>query len=281
MKLWHVFFVLVIVFIVGCGSGGGGDHVITTNFKQGTADVSMTLVENAPPKEVYKGSQITMIVDVQNELAYDIDNAEIKLLGFDDTYFDFVSTEKRLAKLTGKSYTNPSGDREFVQFDGISGELLEGAREYLANYFIVFNYDSTLEFADTVCVSTNLYEIYDAGCKVEEKKTYSGQGAPLAITEVEEIVSSLGFEFRLHLKKRGKGEIEHVTLGSTMLGADVLSCSFQEENSNRIEWDSSTQEVIVICRADAISSDSYTTTLTADFSYGYELTEQKQLRLVK
>ena len=71
----------------------------------------------------------------------------------------------------GRSLTNPAGEKTFLEFEGTAGKPLQNAEKYLGQFSLNVNYDSSIEFADTICINPNLYEVYDSGCKVEDKKS--------------------------------------------------------------------------------------------------------------
>lgn len=283
MKWWSLFGIIAVLFIVGCSSGG--TSVVTTNFKQGVAEVSLEQVQNSPPREVFPESLFSMIVAVHNEAAYAVSDLRLEVLGIDQTYFDLYPSVEDIGVLQGRSLTNPIGDKTFIQFDGVSGDLVDGAQQYINPYFLQLSYRSQVQFADTICLSSTLYEFDDGGCQVQSQKSYSGQGAPLAVTKMDTVVSpGVGAEFRLHLQNRGRGDVETVRLGNVQLGGEPVECAIQSTDNPfaAAVWDSEQREMIVICRTDSLTTTtSYTTTLTADFLYTYKLQEQYQLRLVR
>lgn len=292
-QLVVVLLVTMLFFLLGCSSGPG-DKAGLYNFKQGVAEVEFRLLENAPPENIYPGSSFQIVVEADNQAAYDITDGTLQIIGLDEKYFIVAPLQQSLGTLAGRSLTFPSGDKKLLEFSGTAGNLyLEGAEEYTGNFFLTASYRSTMEFADTICVNSQLYEVYDAGCKVESPKSYDGQGAPLAVTEVEEIIAPQDLsaaEFRVHVKNVGQGQVTRVLLRSAKLGAEELSCHFQdqpESNALRapgeerfISWDEQ-QEAVIFCTQSLSKQGSYTTTLSLDFVYEYEYQQEESLHLVK
>jgi hypothetical protein len=280
-----LFIILVTLFLLGCGSSGKKE--VQINFKEGMASLNIKTFENAPPREIYANSNFKVIVELDNQMAYDVINGEIRLLGIDNKYFQILPLEKDFDILLGKSLTSPTGEKEFVEFNGRAHQLFLSADKYNANYFIQVNYDSTMEFSDSVCVNPKIYEVYDSGCKVQDKKSYSGQGAPLAITDMEEIISpgtGASVEFRFKLRNRGKGKVGIVNIGRASLGRYSMNCIFQQgpQGTGRsIDFNKNKQEATLICRAPLQDLSSYTTTVTLDFIYSYEEKLQHRLNLIK
>ena len=275
---------VLVLFLVSCGSSGTqqSDH----NFKQGVAEVNVDFLPNAPPDKIYPDTQFKIIAELHNLAAYDITNAELSVINIDPSYFEVDPLQSFLDDMQGRSLTNPDGDKLFIEFDGIAGTLFENARQYLGNYLLKLRYSSTMEFSDTLCMNADLYQVFDSGCAVEQRKSYSGQGSPLAIAYMEEIISPGGapeVEFRLLLRNRGKGKIKRVELQSARLGNDELDCHFSRSGlkGKKIEFTDKKQEVTILCNKKFLDNfKSYTTTIYLEFSYDYEATVKHRLVLI-
>lgn len=288
MKI-KVFLYLVLLSIslllLGCGSNDSGSGISQLNYQRGYDGLTMNLVANAPPEQIYPNSDFMFMIEVSNRAAYDIIDGTVRIIGLDEKYFYVYPTEETFYDLLGRSVVNPEGDKNIVEFDGTSGELFTGAEDYRASYFLKANYRSTMEFSDTVCINPDLYNVYNAGCP-EENKRYSGQGAPLAITDLEQVVSpNTGIEFRLTLENKGQGSVGEVTLAKSRLGSETLNCEFLNvagADKKRIIFDNEENEAKIVCRQFFLNEqNAYTTVLLLTFSYDYELVQQEQLTLVR
>jgi len=283
---------VAFVFIIGCGTGGSGT---TTNFKQGISELQFKMLPNAPPDKIYQGSGFKIIVEASNLAAYDLKGVEIGIVGLNEKYFALTNREQIFPLMAGKSLLTPIGDVQFLEFSGSSNMLFENANEYTGNYFLKAKYHSTMEFGDTVCIHPSLYDVADAGCTVENRKSYGGQGAPLAVTDIEEIMYPSGaggeVEFRITLANRGSGMVKSVVLGKAKLGSEELECEFKGKDVSVAEGTVYTQKSVVlkednqgallICKMFLKDQSSYTTTLGIDFGYDYEWKQQYSLRLVR
>ncbi len=278
-----VLYLVLSIFIVGCTSGAG-EKAINYNFKQGLAEMKFTFLSNAPPEKIYPDSAFTMVLEIENQAAYDATNLDISILGLDEKYFRLTETEQHLDTLAGRSLTLPAGEKQFIEFTGQSGQLFQNAEEYPAPYFVQATYTSALDFTDTLCINPGFYTVYDAGCKVQDRMTYSGQGAPLAVTELEEIVHpNSGLELRLKVQNRGRGKVHFINLERAQLGSQEMNCEFQNtaDNPRSIELRTEQQEATLICRTFLRDQRSYTTTAAVSFNYDYEVRQEQQLKLVK
>ena len=279
--------ILLFLFIVGC-SGGTGNQLAQYNFKQGISELSFKFLQNAPPEKLYRNSDFRIVVDAHNEMAYDLTNAKMRVVGLDNTYFELEQTEKAFGPLVGKSLLSPEGDRTFVEFDGRTKGLLPGASEYRATYFLKTNFNSLMDFSDTICINPNLYAVYDSGCSVEAQKSYGGQGAPLAVQQLEEIFTPAGngggMELRFTLANRGRGKMTTVRLLKSQLGGEDLKCEFADAPLDQKTWlvlKEEEKEARLTCKTFLRDQRSYTTTLSLSFSYDYEVKDEHQLLLVK
>ena len=296
MKLIKCLVIIVLfMFLLGCGSSSGSKQGIQ-NFKQGFGSLGVKLLNNAPPQKIYQNSKFKMIVELDNQAAYDIKNGELEIVGVDENFF-FSSSSLKIKfpllqdRLQGKSLVSPSGEKIFLEFEFTAlNELFQNAERFQNPFFVKVNFDSEFEFTDTVCINPNLYEVYDSGCKVQPKKSYSGQGAPMAVTELENVVfpSSAGTEaeFRIIVKNRGRGKGTVISLKEARLGnQEFKECKFQnslkDSDGQKVILYKKKQEVLLICKIFLRDQVSYETTLSLGFDYSYEISNKHQLNLYK
>nr|MBT4247246.1 hypothetical protein [Candidatus Woesearchaeota archaeon] len=277
----------IAIFLVGCGSGSG-QEAASYNFKQGIGQLKVSFLDNAPPDKLYPGSDFKMILKVDNQQAYDVLNGRIVLVGLDDSYFKVQPNYQEFQELKGRSLLIPGGDKQFFEFDGLAEELFQNSVQYNNPYFVEVHYDSSLDFTDTVCINPNLYETYDSGCKRKDRSSYGGQGAPLAVTNMEQIVIPSGtgasVEFRLELSNRGRGKVGFINLGNGKLGGKPIKCEFVGKHlvdKRRVELKSKQQQTKLVCKTFLNDQRSYETTLNVDFTYDYDISEQHQLTMVR
>lgn len=279
---------LVLFLMTGCISSPPGPGDIS-NYKEGVSDVDISLLQNAPPREVYPGSDFRIIVRLKNSLGYDAQDVSVALAG---NFEKYISLSSRVQKaegeepgaLKGRSLERPEGEEAFVEFDAKAGSLFLNAEEQQSPFIVKVSYQSALEFADTICINPNLYATYDSGCTVQSKKSYNGQGAPLVIASLEEITLSGSpgeVEFRLRLKDRGNGRVTWAELISAKVGAKELRCSFElDSGKKRIFHPQDNGEALLICRLPIDDPASYATAIALQFTYSYEASETQQLKIV-
>ncbi len=273
--------VLLLIGLAGCGRND--DSTLNVNFKQGVQELEFRLIENAPPEKIYPLSTFSTIIDAKNMMGYDA-TGTVQIVGLVEKYFQPARTEESF-QLEGRTPINPKGGQEFFEFSVQAQDLEQGAVEYRNNYFLLAEYRSSMEFSDTICINPRFYDVYSGGCTVENRKTYAGQGSPLAVTELEEIITPLEkAEFRLLLKNRGKGKVKSVSMGNARLGNEELACVFKGgvgivEQS--VTFTPEKQEAVIICSAPLASSDAYVTTVSIPFEFDYEVSQRHTLKMVR
>jgi len=281
--------VLLIVMLIFSGCKAGvTDSNLNYNFKQGVSELNVNFYPNAPPKTVYPHSNFKFIFELNNQAAYDITEGAVKITGVDQRFFSIEPKGgQSFEYLLGRSLTAPDGDKIFVEFQGTAYEPLETSEEQGERFSVVILYKSNVEFTDTICINPNLYEVYDSGCKVEGIKTYSGQGAPLVISQMEEVISpgsNSEAEFRFLIKNRGQGEVGIVEVTKAKLGQEDLDCEFKQwkDVRKKIKFSAEEQEAILVCKKQFLKDlSSYTTTLSLNLNYEYKLEKLGGITLLR
>lgn len=294
MKRWMMAFLLVMLMLVGCT--GGEDTARHTNFKQGTGELQLRFLDNAPPEKIYPESAFKLVVEARNLAAYDIPQGNVWITGALDKYFliqpqeqDLVAGVAGAGVLQGRSITNPEGDVTLLEFSGRSGQLFQNAEQEMGTFFLKAGYHSTVEFTETVCLNPHLYAVYDAGCTVEVQQSYGGQGAPVAVTDLEQIMTpapGAKVEFRATVANQGSGELKKLELQQARLGGEPILCVFQGTGDKGKSVDFTQrpeqgEEVVLICQQDLPDGASYSTPLFLQFAYDYETKQEHTLRLVR
>ena len=286
MRNITLFGLLMIILVITSGCTSKQPSFSQQEFRNGIREAELTLLENAPPQDVFPGSNFKIIVNVKNNAAYNLRNGLLKIVGLTQEYFTIDQAEQIVPELEGRGLTNPSGDQEFIEFSLSSGELLPSAERRSEQYLVKFQYESSVEFSDTICINPNLYDIYESGCKIEPSKTYSGQGSPLVISNMEEVVSpgqNPFVEIRLTLKNRGKGEVGKIHLNAARLGGKDLNCQFSDETGSDLKditLSKKNQETLLKCTTILETQGAYATSVFASFTYDYSVSLNKRINLV-
>jgi hypothetical protein len=324
---------LLLIVIIGCGensSGGSGDE-----FKKSNEGLTMEFVENFP-RDSYivedDGEHISIMVDIRNEGIYPAENDKdgkgffkrnggLFISGFDDAIIDMDSKAKKFSEkdvyLTGASSITPRGGFYSAKFDGkiAAGNLLVDRYEPTILATLCYPYLTTASL--TVCVDPKPFEQrQEKVCEIGSK-TLPEQGAPVAITRIDQEASTKKIHFKISIENVGGGDIilgeklegfnkiigkcdplgggildrkdfdkvymESITVG----GEDILGdCRpFVDESDNIIRLFDG--EGSVICTLDLEKpkfkdiGSAITTPLNIELRYGYRSTISKQIEILK
>ena len=260
-------------------------------FKKGYKGLMMDTLKNQPPDRIYPNSDFNLALKIENQGAYKLTNGRITLSNYIRNYLFFEETSQTITRssqqtyLQGKSITNPGGDYTYLVFKGKAKKLPLGVEEHKRELFIIADYSYQNVLSQTVCINPNPYEVHKANCQVESKTSLSGQGSPLAITQIEEIIipgTIPRVRFILTLKNKGDGEVKGlITLTQAKLGGKKISCDFKNnpsKNKNKFKFPShKNQETAMICEKIIDSSLTYSTTLLIDLAFNYRLEKTKEI----
>ncbi len=274
------FFVLVIgsLMLVSCSSNEGTRDVY--DFRSGISEVRI-LEDSTFPREVSNFDPFVVRLIVQNRAAYDISNVKIGIAGLDSDKIKLDLTEQDVPEFFGRSLSYPEGDRREVVFSGAVARLkLAGDDGRRDKYQVYMNYDSIVELADDLCVSGASMIVSDGGCTVSDSpKGLSGQGAPLAITDVySQAVGDRG-QIRFTLENRGSGDAVYAVMNRATLGGVPISCQFLGPYPARFEFGSE-DRADVSCSFDLQQSGrSYLSSLYVQIGYGYRAWEEHEVTI--
>jgi hypothetical protein len=280
---------------------------------KGLGGLEMAFVKGQPPSTVWEKENFPITLRIQNRGAFDIQDGRLAITG--NLYFvPQENTELSLAfDLDGKSLFNPEGGFSFEEYQATAGEVDADKTD---SFFIVACYPYETFASATICINPRVIEIEDSAppreCIVGPISIIGGQGAPVAVTGIDEEIMHLGEDMiRLSLKisvsNAGKGkvvktssydkdcekmalsmdevgviEVKDIQFSSYRLGSDEYSIKCQNLKSDRTFTLDASGKFTLECYADMnlayIGASAFTTPLTIELSYGYsQLSDPKSL----
>ncbi|MFC1801682.1 lipoprotein [Nanoarchaeota archaeon] len=280
MKKILILFLLVL-FLTSCNIIGGkkDNGLIATNFKTGTDGLEVEIVEGVPPDEIYEGNSFGIGLKIHNKGAYDVNNGQIRIAGFNEEYTTLDRWQSELGLLEGKSITAPDGDYYIEEFQGDNKNIPEGASEYIEKFFIYVDYDYETEANTDICINPNFYDIKSSleSCEPTKTVSFSGQGAPVAITKVEQVVSpesgnQVKLQFKLTIKNKGSGKVlGPIIVDEVKIANRRLQCSPREID---LEKDDT-----VVCSGTQSLQGAYITPFSAKLYYTYQTKTSNKLTI--
>lgn len=314
-ELRILFAVTLLAFlIVGCSSYSrqDADRPREIRFHTGTQGLVMNFMKNAPPDRMFDGDRVDFLVEVQNKGAYpetDSFQGYLYISGYDVNAFqDYGWDNGNIlpSSLQGITENNPVGGYATKTFRATVKVPFEGD-SYSPTMVVssCYNYKTIAEAS--ICIDPEPYRTSDEPqvCSIHDVSLSGGQGAPIAVTRVEEDVTKDKVIFKIYVKNVGGGrvfttdafnnnkcpslldfsDVNKVVLDGGSLGVQLPGAG-QAECTPRGTFDDPIRLVdgygVMTCFfAKPITSGSaYTTTLQVRLDYGYTSTIQKTIKII-
>lgn len=279
-----VIILFAVLLIAGCGNESGSN--LQKNYKLGYGTPSLVVDEQRSPSILYQNRPFSLSLTLFNKAGYPLQNARVLMGSYDQTFLSVANPQQTFPLVEANSVLNDdNGGMVDMVFSGEARDL-QDADERRETYRLYVFYDSKMEFAPTVCVNTARYDVFDAGCQMPKGKvSFAGQGAPLAITSMEEIAvggDASELELRMRMENKGNGDVKKIKLGQARLGNAPLTCQFRDvlENQDKsISFKKDRRDGEVLCTAALPEGSSYQTTLFIEFFYNYEFSLARQITI--
>ena len=311
-----LFVFLLIVFIAGCTQK---DRDFTEEEPiEGIEGITIEFLTNCPQNNYLVSDNrepISVMLNVRNKGTFPkedeqnaLDSGEIYLSGFDYRIIDIESSKSLSGlDLPAASSLYPEGGFDIVGFDGeiITDNIMVDRYEPIVLATICYPYST--ELGTSVCIDPFPFDKSKKVCEMGSQ-TFANQGAPVAITRIDQEASTNKIQFKITIKNAGDGEIielgklgacdplgssnlerndfDKVILESMNLGTmELLSeCEpFAEGSNNLIRLHDG--EGFIICSVDmlqfSVARSAYTTPLNIRLKYGYKSTVSKQIKISK
>lgn len=254
-------FVSIIFLISSCGSKS--PTTAKEDVRTGTEGISMNFLPNNPPDKIHADNAGTnnfdVILEIRNKGAYPqpedlVANSlggpagKIYLSGYDPyimeltpkSGFSAAGTDLNKLALDGKSTINPSGGQDLLAFQGRIPDYGKLTTDiYNINLLATVCYQYQTVVGPTVCIDP------DPFTTISQKKvcavngiTLSSQGAPIAITRIDEEAFDQRTQFKITFKNVGGGDvIKKESLPKCDPYGKGESASATSLSSNKIERD--------------------------------------------
>ena len=316
IRLEIFFFLVLLILVSGCQAKPGSQSSKDTS--KGTEGIAINFLANNPQdKYIISDEQeepISIIMELRNKGSYPRDNdvnelsrGQVYISGFDDNIIHMEEAGKRLDRqfLEGRSSINPEGGFDTMEFKGTiytSGIVIE---KYEPTILATLCYPYVTKASPAACIDPFPFDQKQKKvCKIGSQ-TLSSQGAPIAITSIDQEASSTKIQFKINLKNEGKGDIrkldsldrcnptggqpleredfDRIELVKADAGLTGLRCGPFTEGSGIIRMNNG--QGFIICTLDKESyqdtKSAYTTPLNLEFRYGYRMTASKPITISK
>lgn len=218
-------FLLVLLLLAGCILQDPQDKVTNT----GDEGISVHFVEEQND-QVYDDSPLEIVSEFRNMGRYDQPFGKVVLYGYDSSILQFDSqkqgyAEKQLPKLNAKTTYTPEGGYNTLAFKATEENLeVRDGDKYDTEIILATCYHYKTFLTQEVCVGNG------GPCK-SGPKTFGGQGAPVAITRIEQEMISNKLNIIATIENVGKGKV----IAPEKSSYEACPFSLQEENTNRVK----------------------------------------------
>lgn len=312
-KFLMVLSLIVIIFLIsGCRTPRGVEKPMRYQYRTGSEGLVLNFPTNGFTRLYENEDDVRMTVEIRNRGAFPQPEETgefygyIWVGGFDKSILELEpdADNNRLdaVSLEGKSPINMEGGREAVVFVGDIYNLPGGVPYYRTPIIATTTYFYKTVAAPTVCVDPypRSAEVREKVCRIREYGSIAisgSQGAPVAITTIEEDATSDYLLFRIHMQNVGGGlvipigdihedpnlgydwdELNRVEIGDVSVGNipmdDCRPDDFIKLENNR-------GYMLCRIRTTTLGANTYNAPLNIELEYGYSSSVRKEIEIVK
>ncbi|MFP4568031.1 MAG: hypothetical protein ACLFN8_03735 [Candidatus Woesearchaeota archaeon] len=202
---WILIIILIIsLFLIqGCDNNRPGEPI---NFYRGSDGLTIKFLNNAPPDRVIENTQTTVMMELANRGAHTVPRGDaIVYLRYNTMHFSTDVTDQGfelsrnptgiMGQISGKSETWPQGEFTIFPLAKLNVQKIIGTMEApKTDIELITCYKYKTYLTEMICLDTDIYEV-DSNpiCRNRGKFSYSNQGAPIAITQLEVDMLPMGF----------------------------------------------------------------------------------------
>ena len=272
---------VIVLISAGCIQRRTTETIEVVEYHKGTDGLVMKFIKGLPPDEIWKENEFVIGLELRNLGAEDIKNGIVRISGFNPEFVEIEENEKVL-NLMGKSPGYPSGDYNVMKFHGRNIYFAEGDVEEPAGFTVSAEYDYTTYVGSVMCINPDTFKISKADdvCEVKPAIFSGGQGAPVAITQIEEIISpfddDLKIEFVIYVSNKGNGAVVgEVSIDAVRLSEQELKCNTEKfklagKNEKKIHCSAIVKKGIGARKV----------LLTVSLSYKYKVSLDKKIKIM-
>lgn len=219
----------------GCRFKRGSTDVKDVDIHTGYQGIVINFLQDAPPLKMYEDTNFKIALELRNKGTCDVGPSSkddcrgyVQIEGFDPSVFNgfggmgsfFVSPRtgifaQEIPDIPGKSVYNAEGGYDIISFPSPDSSayaiLPEEVDSYKPTILATACYRYVTEATPIVCVDPDPYgiQIEDKVCTLRDVVLTGGQGAPVAVTKVEEsVITTRGggpqyIQFKIFVENKG------------------------------------------------------------------------------
>lgn len=290
MKRWSIA-LLLLVFACQPVSDNPNDNL---DYRHGTDGLVLNF--EGMSKKIYSGSELGLVIEVRNKGAYDIQRgyARVFLSGYDPTAIQFGNDVFDVQETTGKNPYVPEGGYSVIEISENGAASVPFGDSYEPTLMATSCYKYQTLATPGVCVVSSPSAIIRDDVCTPGTITMSSQGAPVAVTKVEEEVGEQTLNFIITVENKGDGKVvDLASLGDkcpfNLKYTDLNLVNFNVEvrGQSPAECTPVDNKVRLVdgkgvfyCKVNTQLETSYTTPLIITLDYGYSSSITKRIEIV-
>lgn len=296
-------FCLVALITASCsGIGGSKDQELMGETHKGTQGITFNFLQNYPPSTIYTTggeSGNNIILEVKN-LGSFTTGAWIYLSGFDPNIINVGPSSSFTGPLMGRSTTNPEGGYMQMQFPPYGSLRINAPKDidiYPTTIQATACYDYETKASLPVCIDPNPFSpVGEKACTPHGSSVGGGQGAPVAITSVQQESLRGKTIFKIRIANSGTGQIIQSGYYSQCTDSQILTYDKFDKISilsiklagaggqctpgnNEIRLVNN--QALITCVFNVPGNLPYTTTLDVNLRYGYMDSQRRSIQIKK
>jgi len=273
---------LILVLVsFGCKRGQPGiDGPIVINYHKGNDGLEVKFLDNLPPDEIVVGSKFLIGLEVKNQGAFDVTFGSVLISGIDD-YYVSVERNEYYIEIDGKKPGFPNGGFEIINIEAQVVDIPALVTSYPILIRAITKYRYETEAGLEVCITPDIYGYVAKNpvCEVKEIILSGGQGAPVVVTKIRELVSPFGnnlrVDFDIEIENKGDGKVEgKVFIKDVRLSSVPIPCS-----ESAIELDTQKKGFFVCTSQTQVSAGAYLAPLSINLVYDYVSAVDKKIKV--
>jgi len=224
-KLFLVAMLFLLLSISACSKKKAVEKKLE-DIRTGTQGIVMNFLPNAPPNKIHvdiDSNTFDVILEARNKGAYpqpeDVGSIQnnfgyVFLSGYDPKIIEFKTSAGsyinylKPTTLEGKSTINPNGGLDILTFNGIVNVNNLKVEKYEPTLLATSCYYYETTAGPSVCIDPNPYSVTTEKkvCQVQSV-SLSNQGAPIAVTRIDEEALAGRTQFKITIKNVGGGDV--------------------------------------------------------------------------
>jgi len=265
---------------------------IEDDYRSGTQGLEISFADS--PQKVYAGSYMNLMVELRNRGATDLKSGVVHLSGYDPSALHFQDSQLVLPEILGKSAYMSDGGYEILPFPESSYAEVPFGETYTPTLMLSSCYQYQTIATPSVCVISHPSDIVSTDVCKPGTITLSSQGAPVAVTKVEQEVMEQMMNFVITVENVGTGkvvnldslfsacpfELKHTDLNNVKItvklsGGGEPVCT-PGNNIRLVDG-----KGVVFCKIPLEMETSYTTPLIIQLDYGYSQSVTRTFEIVR